>query len=158
MNTFSPSPDHTGQTSHTAKRFGMNIGSSSILLIFVILCLVSFAALSIVSANADHKLSRKILDRTAAYYDACNQAEASLASVDSTLSRIYASSESEEDYFSTAGRAKSFTIPISDLQTLEVEIAILYPQETGEPYYSIMSWKVLTTGELEFSSTLPVPE
>lgn len=35
------------------KQFGMNIGSASILLVFVILCLVSFAVLSIVSANAD---------------------------------------------------------------------------------------------------------
>ena len=34
------------------KQFGMNIGSASILLVFVILCLVSFAVLSIVSANA----------------------------------------------------------------------------------------------------------
>ena len=39
------------------KKFSMNIGSASILLVFVILCLVSFAVLSIVSANADSKLS-----------------------------------------------------------------------------------------------------
>ena len=136
----------------------MNIGSSSILLIFVILCLISFATLSIVSANADHKLSRKVLDRTTAYYQACNQAEASLASVDRTLSRIYEASESEEEYFSTAGRSKSYAIPISDLQTLEVAISILYPREAGEPYYEITSWRVLTTGELDYSSTLPVPQ
>ena len=48
--------------------FGMNIGSASMMLIFVILCLVSFAALSIVSANADRRLSRKIAERTSAYY------------------------------------------------------------------------------------------
>ena len=35
------------------KNFPMNIGLSSILLIFVVLCLVSFSILSIVSANAD---------------------------------------------------------------------------------------------------------
>jgi len=33
------------------RQFGMNIGSASILLVFVILCLVSFAVLSIVSAQ-----------------------------------------------------------------------------------------------------------
>ena len=42
------------------KQFGMNIGSASILLVFVILCLVSFAVLSIVSANADSKLSARV--------------------------------------------------------------------------------------------------
>ena len=41
------------------KQFGMNIGSASILLVFVILCLVSFAVLSIVSANADSRLSTR---------------------------------------------------------------------------------------------------
>lgn len=42
------------------KQFGMNIGSASILLVFVILCLVSFAVLSIVSANADSRLSTRV--------------------------------------------------------------------------------------------------
>lgn len=63
----------------------MNIGSASILLVFVILCLVSFAVLSIVSANADSRLSTRVLERTTAYYDACNQAEQSLAGMDNTL-------------------------------------------------------------------------
>ena len=67
------------------KQFGMNIGSASILLVFVILCLVSFAVLSIVSANADSRLSTRVLERTTAYYDACNQAEQSLAGMDNTL-------------------------------------------------------------------------
>ena len=42
----------------------MNIGSASILLVFVILCLVSFAVLSIVSANADSRLSTRVLEPT----------------------------------------------------------------------------------------------
>ena len=46
------------------RQFGMNIGSASILLVFVILCLVSFAVLSIVSANADSRLSTRVLERT----------------------------------------------------------------------------------------------
>lgn len=148
----------SGQSTRSRKSFGMNAGSSSILLIFVILCLISFATLSIVSANADHKLSRKVLDRTCAYYEACNQAEETLASVDRTLAGIYDASSSEEEYFSTAGRSKSYNIPISGLQTLEVAIDIQYPRREGDTYYSITSWRVLTTGELDYNSTLPVPE
>ena len=104
------------------KQFGMNIGSASILLVFVILCLVSFAVLSIVSANADSKLSARVLERTTAYYAACNQAEQSLAGMDKTLQRMYASSDSEEAYFVAVGHGKSYVIPISDLQTLQVAI------------------------------------
>ena len=48
-------------------RIGLNIGTSSILLVFVLLCMVTFAVLSFVSANADYKLSRSLGDRTAAY-------------------------------------------------------------------------------------------
>ena len=105
------------------KQFGMNIGSASILLVFVILCLVSFAVLSIVSANADSKLSARVLERTTAYYAACNQAEQSLAGMDKTLQRMYASSDSEEAYFVAVGHGKSYVIPISDLQTLQVTIS-----------------------------------
>ena len=52
----------------------------SILLIFVVLCLSSpFSILSIVSANADKKLSLKsFLNRSIAYYNACNEAETTL--------------------------------------------------------------------------------
>lgn len=124
--------------------FHINVGSSSILLIFVILCLVSFATLSIVSANADAKLSRKVVERTTAYYEACNGAQADIASLDNTLKAIYADSFDEDEYFMAAGRKKTYIFPISDLQTLSVSLDILYPEEAGEPFYHITSWQVLT--------------
>ena len=131
------------------KQFGMNIGSASILLVFVILCLVSFAVLSIVSANADSKLSARVLERTTAYYAACNQAEQSLAGMDKTLHRMYASSGSEEAYFVAVGHGKSYVIPISDLQTLQVTIEILYPESDEDTFYQITAWQVLNTEELQ---------
>lgn len=135
-------------TKKTGPDFGLNIGSSSILLIFVLLCLVSFATLSIISANADNKLSRKVLERTTAYYDACNEAEVALAGVDSTLADVYATSANAEAYFATVGHNKSYTIAISDLQTLQVNIEILYPESDEDTFYKVTSWQVLTTGEV----------
>lgn len=124
---------------------GLNIGSSSILLIFVLLCLISFATLSIISAKADSKLSRKVLDRTSAYYNACNEAETALADVDGTLAEVYANSADAEEYFNTVGHHKSYTISISDTQTLQVTIEILYPETDEDSFYSVTSWQVLTT-------------
>lgn len=138
------------------RTFGTGIGSSSILIIFVILCLVSFATLSIVSANADFKLSRKVADRTTAYYAACNQAEATLARLDQTLSSVYETSVDEEDYFLTVGRNKSFAIPLSDLQTLEINVSIEYPTTDSGHFYRITSWQVVITGDLEYEGTLNV--
>lgn len=131
------------------KQFGINIGSSSILLVFVILCLVSFAVLSIVSANADSKLSTRVLERTTAYYDACNQAEQSLAGMDNTLRRVYEASGSEDAYYASVGHGKSYVIPISDLQSLQVTIEILYPLSADDTFYRITAWQVLNTDELK---------
>ena len=136
--------------------FGTGVGSSSILVIFVILCLVSFATLSIVSANADYKLSSKVLNRSTAYYEASNQAEQSLAELDKTLQNVYKNSSSEDEYFDTVGESKCFAIPISDLQTLEITIQIKYPQSDEDTYYEITSWQVVVTGDLDYDSTLNV--
>lgn len=132
-----------------APHFGLNIGYSSILLIFVILCLVSFAALSIVSAKADSRLSQKVLDRTTAYYAACNEAEQALAGVDHTLADIYQTSADAEEYFSSVGHSKSYSITISGLQTLQVNIEILYPESDEDTFFRITSWQVLTIGDAE---------
>lgn len=136
--------------------FNGGIGSSSILVIFVILCLVSFAALSIVSANADYKLSTKISARTTAYYAAVNQLEYELAQLDVLLQQTYENSSSITDYFDTVGEETSFLIPVSDLQSLEVTVQILYPDSPEDSFYQILSRKILTTKELDYDSTLPV--
>ena len=124
--------------------FGINIGSASILLIFVLLCLISFATLSIVSANADSKLTAKVLERTTAYYNACNEAEAALSEIDKTLIRVYLESESANDYFATVGHSKSFNVEVSELQTLVVEIDIQYPEKDEDTFYQITKWQVNT--------------
>ncbi len=135
------------------REFRVNVGTSSILLIFIVLCLVAFATLSIVSANADYKLSKKVADRIEAYYSAANQAENYIASIDRTLQNVYASSDSEETYFSTVGHTKSYLIPISDLQSLSVKLEILYPTTDEDTFYRITSWQIITTGELEYNNS-----
>jgi len=135
-------------------QFSIHVGSASLLMIFVILCLVSFATLSIVSANADRKLTDKVLERTDAYYEACNEAETALAAVDQTLEGVYASADSEEEYFATVGHDKTYAIPISDLQKLQVTIEILYPTASGDPYYHITNWQVLTSEDTSSGTTI----
>ncbi len=138
------------------KNLGVNIGSSSILLIFVLLCLVSFATLSIVSAHADINLNKKIEERMTSYYEACNSAETSIAEIDHTLSDLYASGISEEEYFKQVGHTISYAIPISDTQSLNIELTIRYPKQSGETFYSISSWKVITPEVMELDDSLHV--
>ena len=51
-----------------------NIGIISLVLIFVMLCLLTFAVLSLVSAKADLGLSRKSAGHTTDYYEGTNRA------------------------------------------------------------------------------------
>ena len=65
----------------------LTAGTSTLLLIFLSLCLLTFAVLSLLSARADRNLSRKTADRTTAYYEACNQAENRIGEIDGILDR-----------------------------------------------------------------------
>ena len=40
-------------------------------------------------------------------------------------------------------------IPISDLQSLQVTIEILYPQTDEDTFYRITAWQVLNVDELQ---------
>lgn len=137
------------------KSYGVNIGSSSILLIFVILCLVSFAVLSIVSAQTDYKLSCKLAERTTKYYEANNEVESYLRDLQASLEKIYEDSATAEEYFAVAGHDTTFSIQLSEQQMLNVHLTILYPGD-GNGYYEINTWKVETQDTLELDDTLPV--
>lgn len=139
---------------------GLNIGSSSILVIFIILCLVTFATLSMVSANADYKLSKKLAVRTKAYYTANNQAEELLSVIDTSMKEAYKVSTDQDDYYQNLATnltscdevvlgygdhdiCLDYSIPITDKQTLHVNLSAVYPLiDTSKDYYTILSWQV----------------
>lgn len=105
---------------------GMNTGSASILVIFIVLCLSTLAVLSLVSARADYALSKKRADRTTAYYNACNAAEAKLAETDPETNRE---------------KQIKYTVPIDDSQELDVVINI-----AGNGSYTIEKWETSDIG------------
>lgn len=78
------------------RSFGLSIGSSSILMVFVVLCLTTFATLSLVSANADYKLSRKTADAAATYYALDTAGERMLSDLADLLERTRPAQTQEE--------------------------------------------------------------
>lgn len=71
------------------KKFSVtNIGSISLLMIFIILCMVTLAALSLSSAASEANTARKFADHNTKYYQADNQAEETLDIIDGILGRI----------------------------------------------------------------------
>ena len=137
--------------------FKLHNGISSILLVLIIMALISFATLSIASANADLKLTRKMLERTTGYYAATALAENRLEAIDETLQKLYKETADRESYFAQAGTGSTFTQHISETQDLIISITYLYPEKTGDPYYRIDQWSVETdTEKLSYNESLPV--
>ena len=65
--------------------FQLSVGGSSILMIFVVLCLTTFGMLSYVTANADSKISTKNAETVQNYYKANLLVQSKLDQVDSAL-------------------------------------------------------------------------
>lgn len=76
-----------------------NIGTVTLLMIFIILCMVTFAVLSLSEAAKDRSFSRQLADQTADYYAACGNAEKMLAEIDSVISDTKNSGLSGGEYY-----------------------------------------------------------
>ena len=151
---------------------GVGIGATSILIIFVLLCLVVFAMLSFVNANADRKLNRKLADRTQAYYEACEKAEALLEDIDLHLEQFYLENRGTYlssclSYLENAGGITGideeeqavnflFSVTVNDTQYLSVSISIPDTPAPGEHYYTITDWQTKSSQAWEPDTHLPV--
>lgn len=63
----------------------VNIGSSSLLVIFLVLCLVTFAILSLSSARSDYSFSERLAAHKQTYYEASAKAEEAVDEIDRIL-------------------------------------------------------------------------
>ncbi len=138
--------------------YSTHIGAASILLIFMVMSLVSFAALAMINSRADYILSKKLMDKSTAYYSACHIGNAFVAATDEALRGIHEKSKNEKEYLELADNLTlTKSIRISDTQDLEIELTPHFPQKNYEPFYSISKWQVVThLNDIELDETLPV--
>ena len=94
----------------------LTTGTSTLLLIFVSLCLLTFAVLSFLSARADQNLSRKTAERTSAYYEACNQAEDRLGETDQMLEKLWQETANKKAYFQAVRETFTFIVTFIKLR------------------------------------------
>lgn len=133
------------------RKLTINIGIISFLVVFIILCLVTFALLSLSSAKANEKSTAKSIKHNEIYYSLSSQGEHKLKEIDDQLYTIYQNSTSSKQYYQNINTLTSL-IPESTLDNhifafqlkkddtlLSVELEILYP---GDSFYRIQSWKV----------------
>lgn len=131
-----------------------NFGFSTILLAFVMICIVTISALSLLTANSDYKLSQKVAEKNSDYYHAEAIAYETLAKIDAALANSYASSVSKSDYFTKAKEAiesydistsadniYTYGIPISENQMLYIDLLVTYPRHQEDTFYQILRWQ-----------------
>ena len=68
-------------------KMGISIGGPTIIMIFVVLCLTTLGTLSLVTANADLKLTQKTVVNTEEFYIADSQGEQFLSQIDEALNQ-----------------------------------------------------------------------
>ncbi|MEM1483346.1 hypothetical protein V6615_00550 [Oscillospiraceae bacterium PP1C4] len=154
---------------------GINVGGSSILMIFVLLCLTTFSTLSLASANADYKLTAKTVESVSRYYEADAQAETILAAIDASLKKSVVASDGTGQDMSTYWEriaaelvglegvtvtavsdktVVGYQVMIDDKRALRVALEVAYPFQNAEKRYTLTSWQVVQTGTWEADDTL----
>ena len=109
------------------------VGAVSLLTIFAVLCLTVFALLSLSTVQADERLSDKSFAAVAGYYAADCAAEEILAQL--------RAGEVPEGVTAYGGGLYRYGCPISDTQTLVVEVAV---EDTD---YTIIRWQARSTAD-----------
>ncbi|MDO4485006.1 MAG: hypothetical protein Q4C46_00265 [Bacillota bacterium] len=152
----------------------VNIGLSSLLVVFLVLCLTTFALLSLSSAKSDLALSQKLADHRNSYYTASSSAESVLSQLDMLMEESYRNpagsyidsvrkgldkitdadvSLDTESAPSGSLAVISYLIPLDKTQALDVRLLVTDPS-VSESYYNIEKWQVITTTDRKFDQSL----
>lgn len=149
----------------------LGIGAASIVLVLAVVCLSVFATLTLSSAKGDYTLSKKNLDRTAAYYEASNAANEQIGTIDEKLWKFYKKSKNKKDYMKKVRRSFSrmkgisynnkektieFQQTMTGKQQLSVKLQICYPKKKDDPCYEVVKWKKEAVGTWKKDDSLPV--
>lgn len=140
-------------------------------MIFLVLCLFTFALLSLSGAKNDRTLSQQSADRIQAYYQASSLAEQALDQIDTILSDAYKScgadfadtavyqreirkqlkncsvdgvSDLTIDFAKKEGTL-SFQVPVNKSQQLSVILTLPAPSDCQNGYYHITQWTTEAT-------------
>ncbi len=74
------------------KKFHIGTGVTSLIMIFVVLCLTTFAVLSFAQARSDYKLTRESADNISSYYQARNKVVRNISDINEKIMEIKKSS------------------------------------------------------------------
>lgn len=153
-----------------AKRSVISTGTTTIVLIFVLLCLLTFSVLSLVSAQANMRMSQKSADRTSDFYKAENTASDLLYTVIQCVEKKQ-NLENEEDFLKavqtelepideitfTDSTTLNWQVPVEEEQSLNVTVVLSHKPFPNGNHYKITSWNTSSSYDWGADQTLPLP-
>ena len=149
-----------------AVKHKVNIGLTSLILIFIILCLATFSLLSLSSARGDQSLAVRSAQAVTEYYRSDAQGEKWLKQADAILQKETIGVMSQDEIKTLAGNVAlelgcnvdektgyiSTDISMERGQALHIDLAL-----TGdENRYEVKSWYVYDSGNYEIDDSMPV--
>lgn len=144
------------------QKYPIGSGFSSILMIFVVLCLTTFGVLSYSSSRADYNLTQKNVEYITAYYEVDGKAQELLSEIDSILiesRKEFTQEKSYEDIVTENLKSSliaeqlkfetieengieriklSYDVPTQQKQSLKVSLSLL--PVTEEKRYEILEY------------------
>lgn len=148
-----------GETS----RNKVSIGASSLILIFIVLCMATFGLLSLSSAQGDLKLAMRNAEAVKHFYEAEAEGQRWLRDVDQVLMEemgegkdsSQSSARVKERLGSIYDRETGLVttdIPMDRGRALHIELGLV----CGRQRYEINSWYVYNSDEYEIDNSMPV--
>ena len=128
-----------------------DIGGPSLILIFIVMCLVTFGMLSLSAAKSERDLAHRNASAVTEYY---------LEDVKEIKRSGIESGGYEEvlkqelgDYYNPENKTVSTEIPMAHSQALSI---VLSPSFDGEGGVRVVKWKVIQTEDYAVDTTMPV--
>lgn len=144
---------------------GINIGTSSLILILIVLCLVTFGVLSLSSAKSSLNLAERNVAAAEEYYSLDNLGQEFLQRLDMELTKLWTDGQTESGYIEEiaglyGGQYDSGTNQIHSVFQMDGGGLLLYvavePVFDREERYQIAAWKTMNSEEYDIDNSMPV--
>jgi len=129
------------------KTASINIGSASLVMVFVVLALTIFSLLSLITSNNELRLSYKFANSIDNYYSADYAACVIIENIETKMEN---NTEIDLPGVFFDGNIGIFDVDINDFQKLHVVVDI------SNNELQILSWQVQPTVEQVFDNSMPV--
>ncbi|NMC57059.1 MAG: hypothetical protein GYA50_07565 [Eubacteriaceae bacterium] len=145
---------------NTKYRFGMNIGSASLVLIFAVLCLTLFATLTLLSAKNEMNLTDKYSRSVTQYYAADSKAEENLLIIQDILSSAnadktaYIKNQCEKYKFTYV--QKNNKIYITFNENINMQQILHVTVKVNNKKFEIIQWKKISANEINIDESINV--